>query len=192
MTTEYLQTEKILLRPYKEDDLHLLHVWFNDPEVTYFMFTGQKPTTIDQVGEIMKKDVNANNVIMVAVDKETSDVFGLVGLYEIHDTAKKAEMRIIIGNKDYWGKGYGTELSELINYYGFDRLNLHRIFLGFTASNQAAKRAYEKAGYIEEGVLCDDIYRNSQYYDSIRMAILRDDYYEKYYEDHKKRFSIKK
>ena len=191
MKTAYLHTERFILRPYEDSDIPILHTWFNDPEITYFMFTGQKPKTLDQVSKIMKHDVDENNVIMMAVDKDSKEVFGLVGLYEIHDTAKKAEMRIIIGNKEYWGKGYGTELSELINYYGFDRLNLHRIYLGFTAANEAAKRAYEKAGYVEEGILRDDIYRNSKYYNSIRMAILRDEYYEKYYEDHKKRFFIK-
>lgn len=187
---DYLQTERVTLRPYQPEDIAFIHTWFNDPEVTHYMFTGQKPTTLEQVQHIMQHDVASNNVVMIAVDKETSTVIGLVGLYEIHDTAKKAEMRIIIGNKDFWGKGYGTELTEVITFYGFDRLNLHRIHLGYTAANGAAAGAYTNAGYVQEGVRRDDIYRNSRYYDSVLMGLLRDEYYANKYEEHKKKFVI--
>lgn len=190
MPIEYLHTERVIVRPYTPEDIPTLHAWFNDPEVTNYMFTGQKPTTTDQVAAILKHDVDTNNVVLMATAKETGTLIGLVGLYEIHDTAKKAELRIIIGEKEYWGKGYGRELTELITFYGFDRLNLHRIYLGFTATNKAAEGAYTNAGYVHEGVLRDDIYRNSRYHDSIRMALLRDEYYKKYYEVHAKKFSI--
>ncbi len=190
MSIDYLHSERVYLRPFELDDVPLLHTWFNDSEVTHYMFAGQKPTTLKQVQEIMERDISGHNVVMMAIEKETNQLFALVGLYEIHDTAIKAEMRIIIGNKEFWGKGYGKELTELITFYGFDRLNLHRIYLGFTSANKAAEGAYTKAGYVYEGTLKDDIYRNSQYYDSIRMALLRDEYYEKYYEKHKVKFSI--
>ena len=95
---------------------------------------------------------------------------------------------MLIGEKDFWGGGYGTEITELITYYGFDRLNLNRIYLGYTADNKAAGKVYQKAGYVFEGTLKKDIYRNSKYYDSIRMAILRKDYYEKFYKLHSERF----
>jgi len=111
---------------------------------------------------------------------------------KIPNAAKKAEMRIIIGNSDFRGRGYGTEMTEMINFYGFDRLNLHRIYLGVTAENKGGVHAYEKAGYVREGLLKDDVYRNSQYYDAVRMAILRDDYYEKWHAKHQKLFGIQK
>jgi len=188
----FLKGEKAFLRPYDEEhDAPLIFQWFNDPEVTYFMFTGQRPQTIEQIKELMKKDIHSeHNEIFISRDNKTGEAIGLVGLYEIHQTARKAEMRIITGNKEFWGKGYGTEITELINFYGFDRVNLNRIYLGITHENKGGIRAYEKAGYKHEGVLKEDIYRNSRYYDSVRMAILRDDYYKEYYEKHKEKFSI--
>jgi len=189
---EYLHTQRVALRPYTPEDIPRIHAWFNDPEVTHYMFTGQKPTTLEQVTSLMKHDVEEGNVVMIAVNKEDDAVIGLVGLYEIHPTANKAEMRIIIGEKQYWGKGYGSELTEVITFYGFDRLNLHRIYLGYTAANKAAAGAYTNAGYTHEGVLRDDIYRNSEYYDTVRMGLLRDEYYAHKYEEHKKKFSIQK
>lgn len=192
----FLKGQKISLRPIEIEELpqlsKLIAKWVNDGIVTYYMFTGQKPQNSEQIAQDFKKQLDAgNNVIFLVVDFETEKPIGYAGLYEINSTARKAEFRVLIGEKDFWGKGLGTEITELLTFYGFDRLNLNRIYLGFTADNKGASRAYEKAGYVHEGILKQDIYRNSQYYDSVRMAILRNDYYKDKYKEHQKKFSIK-
>ncbi|MBU0981407.1 GNAT family N-acetyltransferase [Patescibacteria group bacterium] len=184
----FLQSDRIILRPLEEDDFTLIAAWSNNNEVTHFMFTGQKPLTEEQIKQTLISQLAGNNTIFMAVDKETKKPFGYAGLYEINPTARKAEFRILIGDKDFWGRGHGTEITEMLTYYGFDRLNLHRIFLGYTEANEGARRAYEKAGYVQEGVLKDDIYRNSTYYNTVRMALLRDEYYTKYHESYKNKF----
>lgn len=210
MGIHFLESEKVYFCPYHPKDAWTIHQWFNDPVVTHYMFTGQKPTTLNQVKNSMKRDIKSDststtikniralmnqeikspyNIIFIVCDsKSQKEIIGMVGLYEIDETSRKAEMRIIIGNKEYWGKGYGTEITEMINFYGFDRLNFNRIHLGVTEENKGGVRAYEKAGYTYEGTLKQEMYRNSRYYDAIRMAILRDDYYKKYYKEHKERF----
>ena len=189
----FLKGEKIFLRPIEVEEIleiaKLFVKWFNDEIVTYFMFTGQKPQNTEQIVEQLKKELKEeNNAVFLVVDLETKKPIGYAGLYEINSTTKKAEFRVLIGDKDFWSRGYGTEIIELIKYYGFDRLNLNRIYLGYTANNKSASKAYQKAGYVFEGILKEDIYRNSQYYDSIRMAILRKNYYEKFYKSHSERF----
>ncbi len=193
----FLQSEKVGLCPIEIKDLRklseMIAKWVNDGEVTYFMFTGQKPKNSEQVFSDFKKQLQErNNVIFLVCDKKTKKPLGYAGLYEIHDTARKAESRILIGEKSFWGKGYGTETVELLTFYGFDRLNLNRIYLGYTADNKGSGRAYEKAGYKKEGLLKEDIYRNSRYYDSVRMALLRKDYYKKYHKGHLRRFNYGK
>lgn len=161
----------------------------NDGEVTYFMFTGQKPKNIKQATEIISEEIYSEwNEVFIIEEKKSGKPIGTVGLYEIHPTARKAEFRVLIGEKDFWGKGYGTEATEMATFYGFDRLNLMKIYLGSVDENQGAKKAYEKAGYKEEGILRKEVYRNSKYYDAIRMGMLRDEYYEELYEKHSKRF----
>ena len=187
----FLQGSLTLLRPLAGDDFALLSKWLNDPEVTYFMFYGQRPQTEEQIRELLLKQVqDQSNVVCMVLDKKSGNPIGFAGLYDMHFTSQKADFRILIGEKRFWGKGYGTEVTELLTFYGFDRLNLHRIYLGATLENKGALRAYEKAGFKKEGVLRDDIYRNSQYYDSVRMAILREDYYKTLYNIHKKKFSL--
>ena len=189
----FLKAEKIFLRPVEIEELpkiaSLVEKWVNNEVVTHYMFTGQKPQNIQQIISDLKRQIKSEkNVIFLIINIKTQKPIGYAGLYDINLTARKAEFRILIGEKSFWGKGYGTEVTELLTYYGFDRLNLNRIYLGYTAANKGAGRAYEKAGYQYEGTLKEDIYRNSQYYDSIKMAILRKDYYEKFYKSHSERF----
>jgi len=194
MTLNYfLKGENIFLNRLEANELkklcRLITDWVNDGVVTYFMFTGQKPQNYKQVFNDFKKQLDAGgNIIFLIGDCKTKKLIGYAGLYDINYTSRKAEFRILIGEKAFWGKGYGTEVTELVTFYGFDRLNLNRIYLGYTASNKRAGWAYGQAGYVCEGTLKEDIFRNSRYYDSIRMAILRKNYYKKFYKSHSKRF----
>ncbi|MBI5147719.1 MAG: GNAT family N-acetyltransferase [Parcubacteria group bacterium] len=176
----FLSGRLISLRPVERNDAPLIARWINDPLVTFTMFTGQRPVNREQVENLIMSQVVAfENVIFIMTDKKSGQPIGLTGLYDIHPTARKAEFRVMIGEEMFWGKGRGTEAAHLMLFYGFDRLNLHRIWLGVTAENVAGVRAYEKAGFKREGVLKEDLYRNSRYYDSIRMAVLRQEYYAK-------------
>lgn len=191
--THFLKSEKVALKPIELGEVgklsKLIAKWDNDGSVTYYMFRGQKPKNSAQIAADLKKQLEgANDVVFLIVDLKTKKPIGYAGLYEIHQTARHADLRILIGEKAFWGKGYGTEVTELLTFYGFDRLNLNRIALGFTADNKAASRAYEKAGYKYEGTFKEDIYRNSRYYDTVRMAILKKDYYKNFYKLHVKRF----
>lgn len=188
----FLKGKLVTLRPVEEGDISAIAKWLNDEEVTYYMFYGQFPMSISRTTKMIKEQVESpNNVVLIIEDKKTNSPIGFGGLYDIHLTARKAELRVLIGEKDYWGKGYGTETVELLTFYGFDRLHLNKVWLGVTDENKAAVRAYEKVGYKVEGILRQDIYRNSRYYNSIRMSILREEYYPKLYEKHKTKFGRK-
>jgi len=117
---------------------------------------------------------SGNNALFAIIFDE--EYIGIVGLYSINWIARSAELRIIIGNKTYWNKGYGTDATKLAIRYGFDMLNLNKIWLGVNAEHIGAIRAYEKAGFTQEGILRQEIFRNNRYYDAIRMSILRGEY----------------
>lgn len=184
-TSAFLKGRLIFLRSVERKDFPLIKKWLNDSEVTHFMFYGQLPTNDQQVEDFMMAQLKSpQNIVFMVCDRKGKPI-GFAGLYGIHLTARKAEFRILIGEKKVWGKGYGTEITELLTFYGFDRLNLHRVYLGIASTvNKGAIRAYEKAGYKYEGTLRDDMYRNSRYHDSIIMSILRDEYYKKFYKRH--------
>jgi len=188
-TRVFLAGAQVILRGLEDDDMDHVARWVNHPDVTYTMFTGQRPMSQAQVAAEWRRYLeNPNHVVFLVEDRRTHRPLGLAGLYDIHPTGRKAEFRVLIGEKDFWNRGYGTEITELVTFYGFDRLNLNRVWLGVTAENKGGVRAYEKAGFRKEGVLRQDLYRNSRYYDTIRMSVLREEYYRDLYPRHVKRF----
>lgn len=191
---EFLAGEHVSLRAVEENDYAHLARWINDSVFSYYLFYGQLPMNVEQAGAMFRQQVESpSNVVfmMEVMEKRKKKPIGITGLYDIHPRSLKAEFRVHIGETDYWGKGLGLETTQLMMFYGFDRLNLHRISLGVTAENVAALSTYIKAGFIKEGVIRDGMYRNSRYYDDVLFGILRDEYYKKYFEKHKKRFAPK-
>jgi RimJ/RimL family protein N-acetyltransferase len=185
----FLQGERVALRPVADEDVPCLARWWNDGDVTYYMFTGQRPVTVAQAADEMQRQLaSPSNAVFIVQDRATGEPIGTAGLYDIHATARKAEFRTLLGERAWWNRGYGTEATEALVYYGFDRLNLNKVWLGVIAENAGAVRAYEKSGFRVEGRLREELYRNSRYYDSIRMSVLRSDYYPDLHAAHASRF----
>ncbi|WP_092506285.1 GNAT family N-acetyltransferase [Virgibacillus salinus] len=80
-----------------------------------------------------------------------------------------------IGEKSEWGKGYGTEVVEILVNFAFSRLNLHKVYLTVDSDNIGAIRCYEKVGFYKDGVLRDEVFKNGKYVNRIYMSILKTD-----------------
>jgi len=185
----FLSGDRVALRPLTPEDAAILAPWVLDDEVTHFMFTGQRPVTVEQLREDIRREAsNLVNAVFLVLDWATGRPVGYAGLYDIHPTARKAEFTRFDAAKEFWNKGYGTEVTELLSFYGFDRLNLNKVWLGVIEENVGAVRAYRKAGFRDEGRLRQELYRNSRYYDALRMSILREEYYPTMHAEHTKRF----
>ena len=83
----------------------------------------------------------------------TLETYGCGELTHFH---RKAELRILIGERECLEKGIGTEAIQLLCQYGFNDMKLHKIYAYVHATNPRARRAFEKAGFEVEGVLKDD------------------------------------
>ncbi|MFN8385933.1 MAG: GNAT family protein [Anaerolineales bacterium] len=81
-----------------------------------------------------------------------------------------------IGERDFWGKGYGTDMMKLALRYAFTELNAHRVSLGLHSYNERAKRSYEKAGFRYEGTTREDARHGDVYTDGLWMGILREEW----------------
>jgi RimJ/RimL family protein N-acetyltransferase len=84
----------------------------------------------------------------------------------------RADVDIYIGEKNCWGKGYGTDATRLICRYGFDQMRLHLIALWVAADNLAARAVYRKVGFHEDGCHREAFRRDGKWHDMILMGLL--------------------
>jgi len=103
-------------------------------------------------------------------------LIGGVGLWLSSWTHAESWLGISIGERDYWGKGYGTDAMRLIVQYGFIELNLRRISLGLHAYNERALKSYQKVGFQLEGRMRGEGLRDGVRFDSLWMGILREEW----------------
>jgi len=166
-----LTGELVILRPVDEGDYEALAVAMADPDVT--RFTGSR-------GEIGEEKARAwyrtrkdqtDRLDLAIVDKATGLVVGEAVLNEWDPDNQSCNFRILIGPSGQ-GRGLGTEATRLIVGYGIEEIGLHRISLGVYAFNPRAQRAYEKAGFVVEGRLRDELYWDGEWVDSIVMSVL--------------------
>ena len=180
MKAPFITGKKVYLRGIEKEDLKNIVIWLNDEDVTRYMIMGDRPAHLELLTEQWEQEIrNPREVAFAVIDKKKEKMVGWCGLYGIRPIAYAAEFRVFIGDKRSWNKGFGTEVTKLLIQYGFEKLNLNKIYLGVNASYKAAVRAYEKAGFVREGVLRQEIFRNNQYYDAVRMSILRKEYKKK-------------
>src|SRR5262249_3579073 len=99
---------------------------------------------------------------------------GNIWLWGIDWRHHKAEVRVVIGSHGHHGKGLGSEAIDLVSRYGFDRLNLHRLYAYVLGTNPRARRAFEKAGFEAEGLLRADRWVGDRYADVHLLGRLRD------------------
>jgi diamine N-acetyltransferase len=171
--------EGLRLRAIERSDLPLTLKWFNDPEVTYGLLTYLPLSTEDEehwFDEMMKTPPEQHPLMIEVREGENWLPIGDCGFHNLDYRCRLAEVGIAIGEKAYWNKGYGTEAMRLLVEHGFGTLNLNRIFLNVYATNLGAIRSYEKVGFIHEGRLRQDMYKNGVYVDILVMSILRSEW----------------
>jgi len=96
---------------------------------------------------------------------------GNVALWGARPKDRCATLGIALG-REYIGRGYGTDAVRVIVGYGFREMGLHRIQLGVAPFNPAGIRAYEKAGFVEEGRYRESVLHDGRWYDEVLMSIL--------------------
>src|SRR5262249_36177437 len=147
---------KIYLRPLERDDAPQLQVWINDPEITRTL-AFYKPVNRAFEEEFIAKVSQSDTDIVVGIAiKQTDVLIGATGLHQIDYKNRHANFGINIGAKNEWGNGYGTEATYLMVQFAFDTLNLNRVRLLVYESNERGRRAYEKVGFKQEGILRQD------------------------------------
>jgi RimJ/RimL family protein N-acetyltransferase len=167
-----------LVSPEPEVAAERIAKWMCDSEFVRLMDTDPaRLLSVDKYKEWFEKDMvddekNDELFFLIQTFPENQPI-GLIGLDGIRWTHGDAWVGIGLGERDYWGKGYGSDAIRILLRYAFSELNLHRLSLSVFEYNRRAIRSYQKVGFVDEGRARQFLNRDGQRYDLLFMGILR-------------------
>ena len=174
-----IRGEKVCLGPVYRGIIPLFAKWDNDFEVTVLAGDPLRPKSKDQIESDYTSFCKSEDRWLAFVIYEAATMLPIGGtdLRHIDGTHRTAEFGISIGEKDCWGKGYGTETVILMLDYGFSVLGLHNIMLDTFSYNERAIRAYTRAGFREIGRRREATRLGGQVYDVVFMDCLATEFH---------------
>lgn len=166
----------VRLRPAEAEDVPLFVRWLSNPELRYYVTIRYMSEALERrwfEGMVTSTQGPAPARLHFVIETlDNAQPIGVIGLEDINWRDRNAEFGIIVGEPDFWGRGYGSDALRTILDVGFRWFNLHRIFLHVVAENARAIRSYEKCGFTYEGRLREAVFIDGTYHDLLLMSIL--------------------
>ena len=173
-----IQGTMIILTPSSRDEVPTYWRWICDPDVNVTLADAGACVTIENEYAWYDENVAHPREDLVHLDvreRATTRLIGNGELFDIDHLNGTAELGIVIGAKDCWGRGYGTQAVALLATYGFRTLGLANILLRCDAFNVRALAAYRTVGFHEIGRRRRSILKSGQRSDEILMDLLPDE-----------------
>jgi [ribosomal protein S5]-alanine N-acetyltransferase len=171
----FLSGDRLYLREVRPSDVSAAYYrWMNDPQVTQFLESRFYPQSQEGLLSFVQGKLgDPQNVFLAIVLRQGDRHIGNIKLGPINWIHRRADIGILIGEKDCWGQGYATEAIQLLVNYSFQTLNLHKLTAGCYDVNQGSARAFQKVGFAVEGVLKQHVYCNGEYIDQVSLGLVR-------------------
>ena len=165
--------KQVYLSPINADDAEKYTEWLSDIEITRNLSNAGRIYSVESERQALQS-ITADNLAIIAV--EGNVLIGNCGYLNINASQRRAEVGIFIGDKDYLGKGYGTEAMQLLLDFGFNIRNYHSLQLRVRSFNKRAIACYEKCGFKPAGRFREAGMLNGEYFDDILMDILENEF----------------
>jgi RimJ/RimL family protein N-acetyltransferase len=173
-----LTGENALLRPFTGDDVQAMTRILSDPEVIRLTGSPVEELPAERLRAWYgSRNEQTDRLDLAIVDRASGDVVGEAVLNEWDQHNRSCCFRILIGpgGRD---RGLGTEAVRLTVGHAFEQVGLHRVSLYVYTHNPRARRAYEKAGFVSEGVERESLWQDGRWVDAVRMSVLAPEWAE--------------
>ncbi len=172
-----IQGKTIHLRPLARTDVGPITRWHNDPEIMA-LFALTKTGPKEYWSAWLEKRLGSPDAIYFGIVRNSDGrLIGHIHLEEIYWSHRLCrDLGILIGEKEEWSKGFGTEAMELLIQYAFEEAGFHRLELMTFDFNKRGMRVWEKCGFRKEGVMRRARLASGEWHDLVFYAILEDEY----------------
>lgn len=171
----FIQGERLYLREVRPSDVNETYYrWMNDPEVTAYLESRFYPNALESLADYVQGKISDHdNLFLAIVLQEGHRHIGNIKLGPINWIHRFADVALLIGEKECWGRGYATEAIRLVVTHAFQELNLHKLTAGCYIANQGSYKAFLKAGFVQEGLLRQHFHCRGEYVDFWQLGIVR-------------------
>ena len=157
---------RVYLRAFEPEDYKLTYTWRQDDEIANMI--GGNRHFISKEREklwVENKSTDDKNGIYLAIClKENQQMIGYCSIINIDLRNQKADLGgTIIGDRNHWGKGYGTEAQKLMLCYCFQELPLHKVYGFALQGHKVTEKMMLSLGFKIDGVLRDEVYKNGRF-----------------------------
>lgn len=158
---------------FETEHISYYYNWRNDPSVAKFdQSEFLRPRSLSEIEAWSTRMVEGYTYLVLHNNKP----IGTCAIMNPDMRNRHAELSIVIGDPTYWSKGFGTLIMKQLLEWGFEGLNLKRLYLHVFSFNERAIGLYEKMGFTKEGTLRNMVYRDSKYHDVYVYGLLRDEW----------------
>lgn len=171
-----MENHLIYIRSIEENDIETIRSWNYDTEISNF-FPSRWPISLNEQKKWFENQINnQSKKKLMIIDKSSNEAIGMIGLMQIDYINKNCEIGLTLGNKNYWGKGFGKIAMDLITNAIFNDFNFHLIYLTVMEENSRAIKFFEKCGFTTSGKLEDIHYKNGAYKTYLWMRLKKEEY----------------
>jgi len=170
---ERIEGNLVVLRRHVAENVAAFRRWYGDPEVARLARYQDTPMRDDEVNRFFQvRALGPESLTMAIHERATDRLIGTCAFSQLDGENGSAMYHITIGEKDTWGRGYGTEATQLMLDHAFGTLGLHRIALSVFEFNERAIRAYTTCGFLTEGRAREAVWRDGRWWDELSMSVL--------------------
>jgi RimJ/RimL family protein N-acetyltransferase len=171
---EVLEGRLVRLRALEPADAERAYKWINDREVTQYLMA-RYPYSMEFEKEFLAgaSKENGFSEVRLAIETRDGEHIGICGLHRGRPEDRCTTLGIMVGEKDYWSNGYGTDAVVTLLRFAFHQINMHRVTLHVFEFNERALACYRKSGFLEEGRYREEYFQDGRYWDIVCMGVLR-------------------
>jgi RimJ/RimL family protein N-acetyltransferase len=168
----------VKLRQHQIGDLEDIHLWENDPELLVLNSETEAPWSRDETSEHLVRWISSHerrlNSLYFAVCSESDDkLIGFAALALIDPIHDRCRVAVTIGDRSYWGKGYGFHTLFGLLVFAFSYLRLHRVVAEVYDFNERALALVKKLGFEQEGQMRENVWKRGRWSDELVFGLLR-------------------
>lgn len=167
--------EHVILRAFERDDADRCYRWMNDPNIVRTLKSRYPIAFQNEVAWLERAmDPNSNERHFAIERRDDRTHIGNASIHDIDWVSRTGWFGLFIGEPTAWNRGFGTDAITTLVKFAFDDMNLHKLRINVFHYNERAKHILTSRGFVEEGKLGRDFYREGTYHDLVILSIFRD------------------